>query len=168
MTFPLFEIFERRTISLLHLIQSQPGNQVTPYRTQSDIWMLKQESLTKSIKKKKKRCYERITYFSLEKMTMTHESNFWNLPWNLNKPANILKSFGNLGGSSYTAQKMKFSIKDFFSKCDRIHSFLRIWSHLLNISLMENFIFREVLYTIFVTNSHTLFHLGRKKKMMKY
>ena len=30
-----------------------------------------------------------------------------------------------------TAQKMKFSIKDFFSKCDQIHSFLRIWSHLL-------------------------------------
>ena len=35
---------------------------------------------------------------------------------------------------------MKFSIKDFFSKCDQIHSFLRIWSHLLKKSLMENFI----------------------------
>ena len=34
---------------------------------------------------------------------------------------------------------MKFSIKDFFSKCDQIHSFLRIWSHLLKKSLMENF-----------------------------
>ena len=30
-----------------------------------------------------------------------------------------------------TAQKMKFSIKDFFSKCDQICNFLRIWSHLL-------------------------------------
>ena len=30
-----------------------------------------------------------------------------------------------------TAQKLKFSIKDFFSKCDQIRSFLRIWSHLL-------------------------------------
>ena len=28
----------------------------------------------------------------------------------------------------HTAQKMKFSIKDFFSKCDQI---LWIWSHLL-------------------------------------
>ena len=37
-----------------------------------------------------------------------------------------------------TVQKMKFSIKDFFSKCDQIRSFLRIWSHLLNKSLMEN------------------------------
>ena len=36
---------------------------------------------------------------------------------------------------------MKFCIKDFLIKCDQIRSFLRIWSHLLNKSLMENFIF---------------------------
>ena len=36
---------------------------------------------------------------------------------------------------------MKFFIKDFFSKCDRIRSFLRIWLHLLKKSVMENFIF---------------------------
>ena len=40
----------------------------------------------------------------------------------------------------YTAQKMKFSIKDFFSKCDQIRRKLRIWSHLLKKSLTENFI----------------------------
>ena len=39
---------------------------------------------------------------------------------------------------------MKFSIKDFFSKCDQICSKLRIWSHLLKKSLMENFIFCAV------------------------
>ena len=39
---------------------------------------------------------------------------------------------------------MKFSIKDFFSKCDQICSLLRIWSHLLKKSLMENFIFCAV------------------------
>ena len=33
-------------------------------------------------------------------------------------------------------------MKDFFSKCDQIHVFLRIWSHLLKKSFMENFIFR--------------------------
>ena len=38
-----------------------------------------------------------------------------------------------------TAQKMKFSIKDFFHKCDQICTFLRIWSHLLKKSLMKNF-----------------------------
>ena len=30
-----------------------------------------------------------------------------------------------------TTQKMKISIKDSFSKCNQIRSFLRIWSHLL-------------------------------------
>ena len=48
-----------------------------------------------------------------------------------------------------TARKMKFSIKDFFSKCDLIRSFLRIWSHLLKKSSMENFIFCAV-YLVFV------------------
>ena len=43
-----------------------------------------------------------------------------------------------------TAQKMKFSIIDFFSKCDQIRSFMQIWSHLLKKSLIENFIFYEV------------------------
>ena len=42
---------------------------------------------------------------------------------------------------SVTAQKMKFFIKDLFSKCDQIRSFLRIWSHLLKKSLIENFVF---------------------------
>ena len=46
-----------------------------------------------------------------------------------------------------TARKMNFSIKDYFSKCDQIRSFLRIWSHLQKKSLMENFIFCAVLIT---------------------
>ena len=37
--------------------------------------------------------------------------------------------------------KNKFSIKDFFNKCDQILRKLWIWSHLLKKSLMENFIF---------------------------
>ena len=40
---------------------------------------------------------------------------------------------------------MKFSIKDFFSKCDQIRSFLR---SLLKKSLMENFIFCAVLQVL--------------------
>ena len=43
-----------------------------------------------------------------------------------------------------TTQKNNFSIKVFFSKCDQIRSFLRIWSHLLKKSWMENFIFCAV------------------------
>ena len=42
------------------------------------------------------------------------------------------------------AQKMKFSIKDFLSKCDQIRRKLRIWSHLLKKSLMGNFFFCAV------------------------
>ena len=40
------------------------------------------------------------------------------------------------------AQKVKFYIKDFFSKCDQIR--MRIWSHLLKKFLMENYIFCAV------------------------
>ena len=46
--------------------------------------------------------------------------------------------------SSNTPQKMKFSIKEFFSKPEQIRRKLRIWSHLLGKSLMENFIFYAV------------------------
>ena len=38
-------------------------------------------------------------------------------------------------------KKMKFSSKDFFSKCDQICSFLWVWSHLRKKCLTENFIF---------------------------
>ena len=51
----------------------------------------------------------------------------------------------------YTAHKMKFSIKDFFSKCDQIRRKLRIWSHLLKKSLMENFIFCAVLSRFYLS-----------------
>ena len=46
---------------------------------------------------------------------------------------------------------MKFSVKDFFSKCDKICSFLRIWSHLRKKSWMENFIFCAVMTSVLVT-----------------
>ena len=39
---------------------------------------------------------------------------------------------------------MKFSVKDFFIKCDQIRKNLLIWSHLLKKPLMENFIFCTV------------------------
>ena len=54
---------------------------------------------------------------------------------------------------------MKFSIKDFFSKCDQTHSFLRIWSNLLKKSLMENFICCVMLYSISAHDFMTLLTL---------
>ena len=43
--------------------------------------------------------------------------------------------------SRTTAQKSKFSIRDFFSKCDQICRKLQIWSYILKKLLMGNFIF---------------------------
>ena len=56
---------------------------------------------------------------------------------------------------------MKFSIKDFFSKCEQIRSFLLIGSHSLKKSLMENFIFCALLWEaegiiLFETNTNML------------
>ena len=52
--------------------------------------------------------------------------------------------------TSNTAQKMKFSIKNFFSKCNQIRRKLQIWSHLQKKSLMENFIFVQWKFFWFV------------------
>ena len=49
-----------------------------------------------------------------------------------------------VGFRNLAAQKMEFSVKDSFSKCDQIRRKLRIWSHLLKKSFMENFIFCAV------------------------
>ena len=61
---------------------------------------------------------------------------------------------------------MKFSVEDFFSKCDQIRRKPRIWSRLLKKSLMKNFVFRAVYYEILLANDLTkcgfypsLFHL---------
>ena len=45
---------------------------------------------------------------------------------------------------------MKFTVKGFFNKCDQIRNFLRIWSHLLKKSIMNNFIFCAVNHKNFI------------------
>ena len=57
----------------------------------------------------------------------------------------LLYKFETKGLFISAAQKIKFSIRDFFSKCDQICGFLRIRSHLLKKSSMKNFIFCAVL-----------------------
>ena len=56
----------------------------------------------------------------------------------------IFKEDGKLDFLTDTAQRIKLSVKDFFSKCEQIRRKLRIWSHLLKKSLMANFIFCAV------------------------
>ena len=69
----------------------------------------------------------------------------------INLPKKLFRSHFFTGCTIYqitiTSQKMKFSIKDFFSKYDPIRSFLWIWSHLLKKSLLKSTIFWAV-YTL--------------------
>ena len=65
----------------------------------------------------------------------------WNIFFYSIPPENIKKSFVSCSANT---KKVKLFIKDFFSKCDQIYSFLPIWSHLLKKSLTENFIFCAV------------------------
>ena len=68
-----------------------------------------------------------------------------------------------------TAQKMKFFIKNLFSKRDQIRSFLRIWSHLLKKSLMENFIFCAVyIMHFFSVTKAFLCHIIHKNLFQTY
>ena len=69
-----------------------------------------------------------------------------------------------------TAQKMKFSIKDFFSKCDQICRKLRIWSHLQKKSLMENFIFLRSADSscLFLNMKDCLYRIQRNYKLYYY
>ena len=57
-----------------------------------------------------------------------------------------------------TAQKIKFSIKNFCCKCDQISSFPQIRPHLLEKSLMENFIFCAVAPATSINDS-SIFYL---------
>ena len=56
--------------------------------------------------------------------------------------------------NSFAAQKMKSSIKVFFSKCDQIRRKLRIWSHLLKKSLILN---PHFLCSVFNTSTAQLY-----------
>ena len=55
----------------------------------------------------------------------------------------------------HTAQNMKFSIMDFFIRCDQTHRKLQIWSHLLRKSFTENFIFCTVAFETSPKYGHT-------------
>ena len=75
--------------------------------------------------------------------------------------------------TSITAQKMKFSIKYFFSKCDQIRSFTFTEeitkSHLLKKSFTENYIFCAVFDEIFCENTQRILAVNffRKKASLQ-
>ena len=51
---------------------------------------------------------------------------------------------------------MRFSFKDFVCKCDKVHSFLRIWSHLMRKFLIENIIFCVVYFQMCLYSSSSV------------
>ena len=62
------------------------------------------------------------------------------------------------------SQKMKFSIKDFFTKCGQIRRRVWIWSHSLKKSQIENFIFyavKNVHVSIFSISRQAFFLLNQ-------
>ena len=65
----------------------------------------------------------------------------------------------------YATQKIKFSIKDFFNKCEEILRKLRIWPHLLKKSLMENFSFCAVAHAL---SGNTSLKTTKTKVVTKY
>ena len=79
---------------------------------------------------------------------------------------NIRCQLWNSDDATTTAQKRKFSIKDFFSKCNQICRKLRIWLHLLKKSFMENFIFCAVYYSVFL-QKHSIIDLWQGPKYTK-
>ena len=92
--------------------------------------------------------------------------------WKWNLALNRLNSIDGLELISVekvgAAQKIKFSIKDFPSKCDQIRSFPRIWPDLPKKSLIGNFLFCTVGFGAKIggwpsqdLNVHMRFHMRR-------
>ena len=70
---------------------------------------------------------EITVFFAVEARTIKFSGNLF-----VNEGNNNKCHYNQAGNRKpCTAQKMKFSIKDFFSKFDQIRSFLQIWAHLL-------------------------------------
>ena len=74
-----------------------------------------------------------------------------NCIYSFNGPLNVYslgEAFMQRKKKFYYCTKNEVFHKDFFNKCDQISRKLRILSHLLNKSLMENFIFLQCTETI--------------------
>ena len=81
----------------------------------------------------------------------------------------LLACYKSLINFSYLscARKMKFSIKDFFSKYDQIRRKLQILSYLLKKSLMENFIFCAVYHVHQKSSWKSIYHVSWLKNYFR-
>ena len=87
--------------------------------------------------------------FFAEKDTTQYHTTYW-YKWCPLKISNwyFKRNYLIIGicSGKVASQKLKLSIRDFFSIYDEIRRKLWIWSHLLKKSLIEKFIFRAVSY----------------------
>ena len=83
-----------------------------------------------------KKTYENVDMSRQKRTLFLQRTSWWVLLTLIERNESFFEVLGN-----YTAQKMKFSIKDFFNKCDQIRRELRNWSHSLKKSLMETSFF---------------------------
>ena len=86
----------------------------------------------------KRWCYRANNMVITKDQIAVIKNDFNEKGWNDNRTWQIYPRFNF---TVVTAQKMKFSIKDFFSKGDQIRRQLRIWSQLLKKFLMETSFF---------------------------
>ena len=80
--------------------------------------------------------------YHIETSPLIYRANQWSGFYIIGN--SVMKDLTKRNQERNNAQKLKFPIKDFFSKCDQIRRKLWIWSPLLKKSLMEKFIFYAV------------------------
>ena len=129
----------------------------TYYTSRSIHWMCsKKKELLKILQNSKGNTYFRESFFN--KVAGLKGYNFI-----LKKlehrcfPVNFAR-FSRTTSLQNTFKLLHCTKNDFFSKCDQIRSFLRIQSHLLKKSLIENFIFCAVLHLHFFTTGAVRWH----------
>ena len=86
-----------------------------------------------------------VYYFSFALLTIIMRTKWQSKRINMTSNINKLITISSWQNKDNLHKKMKFSMKDFSSKCDQIHRKHVIWTHLLEKSLMENFIFCAVI-----------------------
>ena len=113
------------------------------------FWTFLIQIITKLvIKNKLKELVNELKKFKVQTILVLHykETNDFKIFHSSAKLLDIDEAFKSMHQSIMVKNctKMKFSIMEFFSKCNQIHNFLLIWQHLLKKSLMENFSFCAV------------------------
>ena len=90
-------------------------------------------------------CFFSVYYFSFALLTIIRTTKWQSKHINTTPNINKLITISSWQNQDNLHKKMKFSMKDSSSKCDQIRRKLRIWTHSLEKSLMENFIFCAVI-----------------------